>query len=326
MKKQPDESINTTQKKKDTSSTWHESSGLWSPGCLFVVVLIAAVVHLLMLIQYSAHYSYTSSSSSSSSSSLGASSKRASQTRHPRHGGRDAGARSGIGCAMSAYAVAAGIGIASPKTIVSSICGGEDEPLPDVMKPAVFLYAGNDAASTTTVIHNVESAMEKMTRTQRGADGGDSCVCVLDASQIHSQQQMSDTLRRCENGGIVTIVRSVESVSLKGAKVLLPMMSEAGQLEDEGRALSVTESSVLLLLESTIESVSASQGRGGRETATEVEIERDAKARLERSLLATFKADGALEEEARAIVRALRRRIDHVVVTTSHVVQSNDNL
>ena len=124
----------------------------------------------------------------------------------------------------------------------------------------------------------------------------------------------------------MTIVRSVESVSLKGAKVLLPMMSEAGQLEDEGRALSVTESSVLLLLESTIESVSASQGRGGRETATEVEIERDAKARLERSLLATFKADGALEEEARAIVRALRRRIDHVVVTTSHVVQSNDNL
>ena len=124
----------------------------------------------------------------------------------------------------------------------------------------------------------------------------------------------------------MTIVRSVESVSLKGAKVLLPMMSEAGQLEDEGRALSVTESSVLLLLESTIESVSASQGRGGRETATEVEIERDAKARLERSLLATFKADGALEEEARAIVRALRRRIDHVVVTTSHVVQSNDDL
>ena len=114
------------------------------------------------------------------------------------------------------------------------------------------------------------------------------------------------------------------------AKVLLPMMSEAGQLEDEGRALRVTESSVLLLLESTLAPVSASHGRrGGRETATgvEIETERDAKARLERSLLATFKADGALEEEARAIARALRRRIDHVVVVpTSHVQSSNDDL
>ena len=201
---------NEKLKKKNEFGVHHGNSKgrLWSPGCLFIMVLIAAVVHLLVLIQYSAHYSYTSSSSN-----------RASPAARSRRVDRDAGATSGVGCAMSAYAVAVGIGVASPKASVSSICGGEDEPLPDVMKPAVFLYAGDekdDDAMTTSVIHNVEGAMEEVmgTQTRGEAGGGHACVCVLDASQIDSQQQMSDTLRRCESGGIVVVVRSVESITL----------------------------------------------------------------------------------------------------------------
>lgn len=191
------------------------------------------------------------------------------------------------GCGASALAAAKSLHLTWASSIASSLCGCGDEPSPDIAKPAVFLYVGDRSADAIGI--DAASMMK----------GDDACVEYVDLASIASQGQMSASLRRC-NGAIVLVVTAIEAIRLRSARAVFPMLSESGQLEDRGEPITAVRSSAILVL-------------GPSAGSSETEME--AKARFERVVLRALEEDGALEEEARAIARAIRRRIDVVAPT-----------